>query len=126
VSFLVSLVAATIAFWRWEVPTLVFSDVPLPPGAWILPDDSAAANADDPCLVVADVRGEAREVRESWFALLEHRGWQPLENDATRDLYRNGARRLRITIIPLDGNPVLTRLRITVRPCPSAADGTAA
>lgn len=113
----VALLAATVAFWRWEVAHEPVPGVLLPERSRLLESDAEEAVGADPCQLVAELRGAAEPAIGRWWERLQLRGWERVATDAERTVLRRRGQRMLVNVIPLSGEEPWTRLRITVRPC---------
>lgn len=117
----VALVAATVAFWRWELVREPVPGVPLPERSRLIESDAAGATGDDPCQLVVEAPGPAAQIVDRWWRRLRLRQWESVPGDLERTLFRRPGQRMLVNVIELGGVDERTRLRITLRPCTAPA-----
>jgi len=98
----VSIVAAGVAWWRWDRIGFVAGGIPLPPGTEVVrvvgPESSGK-----PCTVLARNRRETS-------------GWRLESHDSEKARFRRGRRILRLVFHP---EPKKTVFTVNVNSCPA-------
>jgi len=111
----VSIVAAGVAWWRWERIGFVAGGIPLPPGTEVVrvvgPESSGK-----PCTVLARNRRSVESLQEFFRSELETSGWRLESHDSEKARFRRGRRILRLVFHP---EPKKTVFTVNVNSCPA-------
>lgn len=111
-----SVVAATLAAWRWERATELLPGLPRP--SYSRPEDTRTDADRNTCTFDLVVEGRRGEVRRDYGALLLAAGWEVVGTAGDRVNYRRGEQVARVAVrIPTATEPGWSRVRVNVGPC---------
>ncbi len=113
---LLAVVAAGIAWWRWERIETVAGDIPLPPGSQIVRRTYPAGTEEygRPCTFVIRSRKRVESLKTFFRQTLSERAWEAVEESPRRMKQRKAGRILRIVFHQEINRTVFT---LNIVPC---------